>query len=578
MSNTTEKSTITPYKRFWRLLNQDKKEIRNIYVYAIFNGLINLSLPLGIQAIINLIQGGYISTSWIMLVIFVVMGVAFAGIMQIYQLRITENLQQKLFSRAAFEFAYRIPRIKIESLFNKYLPELTNRFFDIISVQKGLSKILIDFSTAALQLFFGLLLLSLYHPFFIVFSLVMFVLVVLLFILNARVGLETSIEESKNKYKLVDWLENLAANFLSFKLAGKTKLPMERTDCHTENYLKAREQHFKILVRLYSFLVLFKVLVTTGLLVLGGFLVMEQQMNIGQFVAAEIIIIMVMNSVEKMTLSLDTVFDVLTALEKIADVTELELEGESNFEDVESFEKQGLSIDIQQLDFQYPGKISKTLKEIQLSISSNEKVVITGAVGSGKTTLLHLLSGVYELQSGQFAINGLPKENWKKGTLRNYIGDHFEDQQFINGTVHENISLGREKADYKSVEWAVKAVGLENFIQQLPEGLDTNLQPRNNNLPQSEMQKLFLARTIVDRPSLLLVEDTFDALSPDDKRQIIDFLMRDDQPWTLVVVTDDRYWTEAADQIVLLDHGSIKKKGSYASMKNDLKLKDYSYA
>ena len=154
---------LTPTKRFWRLLKPDSREIRNIYVYAVFIGLVNLSLPIGIQSIINLIQGGQMSTSWVILVIFVILGIMITGILQINQLRITESLQQKIFSRAAFEFAYRIPKVKLRALHGKYAPELMNRFFDIISVQKGLSKILMDFSTASIQTVFGLLLLSLYY-------------------------------------------------------------------------------------------------------------------------------------------------------------------------------------------------------------------------------------------------------------------------------------------------------------------------------------------------------------------------------------------------------------------------------
>lgn len=161
-----ELNKIQASKRLMMLLKPDSKEIRHIYFYAVINGIVALSLPLGIQAIVNLIQGGVISTSWIVLVGMVVFGIIISGVMQIFQLIITENLQKKIFTKAAFEFVYRIPKIKLDAIFSHYAPELMNRFFDVISVQKGLAKILIDFSTALLNLFFGLLLLSFYHPFF----------------------------------------------------------------------------------------------------------------------------------------------------------------------------------------------------------------------------------------------------------------------------------------------------------------------------------------------------------------------------------------------------------------------------
>ena len=126
--------TYTPIQRFFRMLEPNSKSITNLYIFAIMNGLVALSLPLGIQAIINLIQGGEISTSWILLVSIVLLGFIFSGALQIIQLKITEDLQKDIFTRSAFEFAYRIPRIKMEALSRHYAPELMNRFFYTITI------------------------------------------------------------------------------------------------------------------------------------------------------------------------------------------------------------------------------------------------------------------------------------------------------------------------------------------------------------------------------------------------------------------------------------------------------------
>ncbi|MBL0042888.1 MAG: hypothetical protein IPP33_00240 [Flavobacteriales bacterium] len=119
---------ITPWQRLLRLLRVDKREIGHIYLYALIGGAISLSVPLGVQAIINLISGGQMATSWGVLIAFVTIGVGFTGAMQVMQLALAENIQQRLFARSAFEFAYRIPRIKAEALGGRYLPELVNRF------------------------------------------------------------------------------------------------------------------------------------------------------------------------------------------------------------------------------------------------------------------------------------------------------------------------------------------------------------------------------------------------------------------------------------------------------------------
>jgi len=268
------KELMSPLKRFFLLIKVDKKEIRNIYIYAVFAGLLSLTLPIGIQAIINLIQGGQVSTSLIVLILFVILGIIFTGILQVAQLKITEHLQQKIFTRAAFEFAYRTLRFKQEVLNKYYAPELMNRFFDITMIQKVLPKVLIDFSTASIRVVFGLILLSLYHPFFIAYSFLLIILIYFIFRFTYRKGLATSLRESKSKYNLVHWLQEVARTNISFKLAGITDLPLEKVDKYSNSYVKAREDHFKILVTQYSLLIAFKVLIAAGLLFTVSFFVL----------------------------------------------------------------------------------------------------------------------------------------------------------------------------------------------------------------------------------------------------------------------------------------------------------------
>ncbi len=561
------KDTITPIQRFWLLLQPDKREISNVYVYAIFNGLVNLSLPLGIQAIINLIQGGQISTAWGVLVLFVIMGVAITGVLQIFQLRITENLQQKIFTRAAFEFAFRIPRIRLEVLYHHYAPELINRFFDTLSVQKGLSKILIDFSTASLQVIFGLLLLSFYHPFFIAFSLILIILVYALFRFTAKSGLKTSLEESKHKYKVVYWLEELARTGTTFKLAGMTDLPLDRTDKHVGDYLNARDRHFKILVRQYFLMVLFKVLVATGLLAIGGLLVIEQHMNIGQFVAAEIIILLVMASVEKLVTSLETIYDVLTALEKIGQVTDMELEPSSGIDVASACPEGGIAIALSDLSFTYPDYPKKTLENLSFSIGCGDRWVITGPNGSGKSTFLQILAGLYDAQEGNIAYNNLPKGNLDPRSLRSIIGDCLSQEQIFYGTVLENLTIKRSDATFDQVRWAVENLDLADFIKSLPQGYDTLLEPEGKRLPRSIIQKLLLARSIVDKPKLLILEDTFEHIDPTERKKIIDFITSPEHGWTLVAVSSNAYLAKRCNQIAIMEGGRIAQTGNYEEMR-----------
>jgi ABC-type bacteriocin/lantibiotic exporter with double-glycine peptidase domain len=564
------KETYTPVQRFWKLLKPDSKEIRNVYTYAVFSGMVSLSLPLGIQAIINLIQGGKVSSAWIVLVVFVVFGVALNGILQIFQLRITENLQQKIFTRAALEFAYRIPRIKFEEIHNKFAPELMNRYFDVMNIQKGLSKILISISTAALQVFFGLLLLSMYHTFFIVYSFILIVILYFIFRYTAPRGLRTNLMESKHKYKLAHWLEEVARVSNSFKLAGRTDLAINKASEHIEDYIDAREAHFKVLVQQYSFLIIFKVIVAAGLLAVGGILVMEQVMNIGQFVAVEIIILLVISSVEKLIVSLDVIYDTLTSLEKVGQVTDLELEESEGLDIIEECRTDGMRVDLINVNFVYPDSDKKILHDINFSLEAGERAVICGSNASGKSTLLHVIAGLYDIQNGVISYEGLPRASLNMETLRTVVGTCLENEELFHGTLLENITMGRTAATFENVKWAMESVGLGPFVKNLPRGYQTEIDPYGKKLSRSIIQKILIARAIADKPKLLLFEYTFEHIDRLDKERIVDFVFDESHPWTIVATSTDPYIMEKADKIAVMSHGRIIETGNYQQIKNKL--------
>ena len=561
---------ITPIKRFFALLAPDTKDIFYIYFYAIFNGLLYLSLPLGIQAIVNIIMGGQLATSWVVLVVFVILGVAITGALQIVQLTITEKIQQRIFTKASFEFAYRIPRIKMEAVNKYYVPELMNRFFDTLSVQKGLPKILIDFSSATLQVIFGLFLLSLYHPYFIMFGLVLVVLVYLIFSLTGVKGLNTSLTESKYKYEVAHWLEEMGRNMGTFKLAGNTTLPLDKTDGLVSNYLKARKQHFRILVIQFINMVGFKVVVTAGLIILGSILVIDQQINLGQFVAAEIIILLIMNSVEKLILSMETIYDVITSLEKMGFVTDLPLEKKDGIKEDYANSEKGMAIDIHNLSFGFPDGKTKVLKDINLSIPAGSSACISGYTNAGKSTLMKIIAGIYLNFEGNVNYNGIPVSNLDLEHLRSYIGDSLHEEKIFNGSIIENITLGRPNISIENVMDAARKIFLLEFIQELPDGFETILDPDGKNMPESIVTKIILARSIVCSSRLLLVSDYLNKLNPGERNTIMDYLINKDNPWTLVVMSNHSEIATKCDQVVMMKDGEIIDKSLFKDIQEKM--------
>ncbi len=547
----------TPLKRFFNLLRLDKRDISQIIFYSIFAGIISLSLPLGIQAIINFIQSGRISASWIVLVILVVIGVVFVGILSLMQLRITENLQQKIFVRSSFEFAYRLPKIKFEEIYNTYPPELANRFFDTISIQKGTSKLLIDFSAAILQIVFGILLLSLYYPFFIVFGILLILLLYVIFKFSYRSGLETSLKESKYKYKVASWLQEIARNNFSFRKPQNFDYALQKNDNLLKDYLNYREKHFAIIKRQFTQLIFFKVIITTSLLLIGGFLVLNQQMNIGQFVASEIIILLVINSVEKIILGLETFYDVLTSIEKIGQVTDMSSESESEIVQTDCYNN--ISLETDDVKFKFPDATDEVLDSISLKIEQGEKILLNGENGSGKTTLIRLLSGLIQPSSGSFFIND---DTFKKIDLQHYrshIGSIIQGETPFEGTILANITFNNPSISNADLKWALDAVQLTSYIKTLPKGLDTRIFPEGKQLSSSNAQKILLARSIINKPRLLFFEDPTDKMDEKAANEIIDFILSDNNKWTVLVSSKNKHWKTKATREITLKKGTIYK-------------------
>lgn len=551
------KLTMSPWQRLMGLLRLEKRAVLQVFYYAIFSGLVGLSLPLGIQTIINLIQGAQITTSWILLVVLVTLGVAFVGVLQLMQMRIVETIQQRIFTRSSFEFTYRIPKIKMDELRNDYPPELANRFFDTLIVQKGLSKILIDVPASVLQIIFALILLSFYHPFFIVFGILLLLLIYLVFKFTARKGMETSLDESKNKYKVAFWIQEVARCVVSFKLSGKTKLAVQKNDDLVVEYLESRESHFRILVIQFIQMIGFKVIVTAGLLTIGGALVLSQEMNIGQFVAAEIIILLVIASVEKLITGLESLYDVLTSLDKIGQVVDKELESQSGEKPPFGSD---FKIELKEVSYKVPNKERPILSNINLNIESKTSLLIKGANGSGKSSLLRLIAGVHKPTKGNVFLGMFSLENVHINYYRSHIGLSLMDETPFEGTIRENITFGNAEILDDAIFWAIENVGLKDFIKEQSKGLETILYPGGIRMSSSIAKKIILARAIVKKPRLLILEDPLDQFVEEESNRIMKFLTLQSHDWTIVVVSQNPRWEKECAHTIELSEGQIISK------------------
>jgi ABC-type bacteriocin/lantibiotic exporter with double-glycine peptidase domain len=539
-------------KRFWQLLKIYKAELRLIYLYAVLIGFINLTLPLGVQAIINFLQAGEFTITWLVLVALVLIGILVSSWLQIMQLHVLEKSQQNIFARSAFEFAYRLPLIKILELDKSHTPELANRFFDTLTIQKGVPKIMIDFSLAIFQIVFGVVLLSIYSSYFIIVGIILIIFSWIIIKYTSPYGLKTSIKESKFKYHLVHWLEEIARTHKTFKIYNQTKLHLAKTDDIVSEYIQARENHFNVLLGHYRLVIIFKLIVGSALLLLGGSLVFIGEMNIGQFVAAEIIVLLIINSVEKLFTTIDVVYDVLTALDKIGHVTDLELDQDSGKTTLETNE--GLSLLAQSIALNIENNTVFT--DLSFQIESNDTVLLQGQTGSGKSLLLQVLAGIHSINKGKLYINNITIEQYQKKSLYQNIAIGLNTVQLFEGSIYENITLGRE-INTSALSEILNELGLNKQFQQLSLQLDSIIDANGRRLPQNTIQKIQLARLLVGNPKLLLLEDPLLYIDKDEKKRIIDYLTNKNRNWTLIVISDEEYWIGKCNKTIQMTANTI---------------------
>ncbi len=543
--------------RLIELLKEERRDFAVVIAYAAIVGVLSLIVPLSASAIVNSVVLGVFTNQLIWLCIIVAIGLLVVGVFDVMKQYVVDVLQRRIFVRTAFEIAHRLPKMRQDSLEHEYPPELINRFFDVLTIQKTVGKFLLDGVSATLTMGIGLFLLAIYHPFFILFNLSLIAFIPVLIFILGRGGLVSSIKESKKKYALASWLEEIGRCQTSFKLFATPEYIYERVDSIAVEYMKARHAHFIVLARQIAGSVFFRALAIVGVLGIGGSLVIQGQLSIGQLVAAELIIVAMLSSIEKLVSQFAEHYDLLTAIDKLSYLIDKPLEREEGtFSEHKSTPP---NITITNLWFSYPDG-HQIFKGLSLFIKSGSRVSLVGESGAGKTTLASMLVGIYPPDKGLIEFDNYDITHLNLRDIRQAVGIVVAENEIFEGTIAENILMGRHFSQ-EQLDWALKTAQIYDAIRALPDRLDTMLTSTGNNLPLGLIRRIIFARVIIAKPSILILDEAFGGLEERTKLQLIQSLYAE-RCWTIIDISHDAELIRRSETVFVLDKGIICEQGS----------------
>ncbi len=542
---------MSPARRFFGLLKAEKQDIRTLLIFSVFAGILYLAAPLAVDAVVSNLAFGGQSQPFVQALVVVSLALfaclALQAVVTAFQYYISDIIQRRIFVRTASDLAYRLPRVKAESLDGVHAPELVNRFLDVVTAQKSTSLLLLDGVNLVFSTLIGMLLLALYHPLLLLFVAVLLALIVLILRLLGRGAVRTSIEESMMKYDLVNWYEEIAHFPFLFKGPGGYGMAYERANQLATDYVTARAKHFRVLMRQIAGLLTLQVFAAAALLAVGGYLVISQQITLGQLVASELIMGSIVAALAKMGKKLEAWYDAMAAMDKLGHIFDLEIEREDGEQPAK--QKGGALINASALTFSYGG--APLFADRHFTILPGTRAAIVGPHGSGASSLLDIMFGLRQPTGGFMSVDGLDLRSWYLEALRESVMLLRRDE-IVDATIVENLRLGRNDIGMDEIRTALSSVGLLDDLLHRPEGLNLRLKIGGAPLSGNQRTRLILARALVQRPRLLLIDELLDGLDTDSFATLSAAILDKSHSWTVVLTTRDHDVTKKCDQLIEL--------------------------
>lgn len=536
-----------PIRRLLQIVKPEWPDIWQILVFAFVAGVLSLATPIAVESLVNTVAFGQLLQPVFILALLLFGFLAFAGVMHALQTYVAEIIQRRLFTRVAADLAYRLPRVDRRHWTHEYGPELVNRFLDVVTLQKVVAKLLLDGVSIVLATLVGMTVLAFYHPWLLGFDVLLLLLIVAGLYILGRGGISSGIDESKVKYQLTAWLQDIVRCESGFKLHGGTEFAIDRANVITAKYLATRQQHFGILFRQIIYIVGLQAIAGTVLLGGGGWLVIRGQLSLGQLVAAELIVTTILASLAKLGKHLESFYDVVAAVDKLGVLLDLKVERHDGLLDLPA----DSGVEVKLTGVRAPVEGSALAGGLTDTVNPGERVALFGPADTGKSALLRMLFGLDAPAAGHVEVSGVDPLDLRPDVLRSHVTLVGEVELF-EGTIAENIHLRRPGVGAAEARTALAAVGFLEEVLRLPDSLDTRITPSGHPLSRTQQELLMLARGIAGSPDLLLIDGVLDRIADTDAAVVMKALTSSDHTWTVLIATTRSDIAEQAERAIQL--------------------------
>lgn len=533
------------------LFRLERRILGLIGSYSIAIGLFSLIVPLTVQELVNTFAFALQPITIVTLAAVMVAGLLFVGAFRALQYYAVEVLERRIFARVAIAMAQQLPHLRYQG----FKPRFANYFMETILMQRAVSVLLVDLINVIVGGAVGMTILVFYHPYFLLYNAILLLGFNVVFFLMSHGGLKADLDLSHAKYDTLHWFQEIAYNLLHLKSTDSQALLIKKTDQLLDTYVDVRKTRFGILIRQYLGSLGWQAIAHSGLIATAGWLLGIGQLTLGQFVAAEVVVSGILSSFDGVVKRMGHIYYFLTALTELGFLFSLPKDQDAATLSIPLPDPtvHGIRVTSKDLTFA-PAGGPAIFENFNLEITPGEKIGIYTDTTMAKTALARVLGGLETPTSGVIRYNGVDLRHLNLDSVNRFRGFILDSQlSLFEGTLEENIVLGRDYIPYSDVRWALRFTELEEEVDALPHGLKTHVRSAGKIFAPTHIVRILVARAILGHPQLLIFEGILHNMHPATRETILRRLCSKEEPWSVIFVSNDPNLTPHVDRRIMLN-------------------------